>query len=132
MDRVTLLSATIYTLFGLASVSTVGRVLSRWRRLAGEGFKWDDWTSFLSHVCAVGLTVAEYYQLANGLGQQSYLLDSQSLERFLLVSDGLWRSFSSTNNIAVEVHISTLLYCGGVWHENKSCSSVPTSVAGEI
>lgn len=87
MDRVVLFSATTYALFGLASVFTLGRVLARWRRFTGTRYASDDWTSILTFVCVVGVTVANYYQLSNGLGRDIYMLETQTVERFLLVSD---------------------------------------------
>lgn len=86
MDRAVLLSATIYTLFGVASIFTIGRVLFRWRRFTHARYAWDDWTDFLSYACVVGFTVANHYQLVNGLGQDTSTLDTQTTERFLLVS----------------------------------------------
>lgn len=86
MSRAVLFSATIYTLFGLASIFTLGRLLSRWRRFTRTSYALDDWASFLNYACVVALTVANYYQLANGLGQDAHTLDKQNIERFLLVS----------------------------------------------
>lgn len=86
MDRAILFSATAYTLFGLASVFTVGRALSRWRRLKGAGYGLDDWIGFLTYACVVGLTVTNFYQLSNGLGRDVSLQGEGMVERFLLVS----------------------------------------------
>ena len=43
-NRGPLLSAVTYTLFGVSTIFTIARALSRWPKFGGAGFGWDDGT----------------------------------------------------------------------------------------
>ena len=57
----------------------------------------------LTYVCVVGLTVANYYQLANGFGRDADTLEEQSIERFLLVSGPTAQRSPDTDTSAVDI-----------------------------
>lgn len=82
------IAVVVYTLFAVAVVFTVARLLSRWRRLKGGGFWWDDLTVFISSMAMVALVVDGYFAEKYGLGKDMWDLSAYQLTHFLEVSVG--------------------------------------------
>ncbi|GIZ48058.1 hypothetical protein CKM354_001113300 [Cercospora kikuchii] len=83
-DRQAEIRAIIYPLFGLAVVFTLARLLSRWPRLQGAGFWWDDFVVFLCLFPVVAFPVDSEMNLYYGLGRDMWFLSAHQLEKFLL------------------------------------------------
>lgn len=82
------IAVVVYTLFAVAVVFTVARLLSRWRRLKGGGFWWDDLTVFTSSIAMVALVVDGYFAEKYGLGKDMWDLSAYQLTHFLEVGVG--------------------------------------------
>ncbi|KAF2207224.1 hypothetical protein CERZMDRAFT_51674, partial [Cercospora zeae-maydis SCOH1-5] len=74
----------IYPLFGLAVIFTLARLLSRWPRLQGAGFWWDDFVVSLCLFPVVVFPVDSEMNLRYGLGRDMWFLTAHHLEKFLL------------------------------------------------
>ena len=46
-----------YALFGVASVFLAARFMSRWPRMNGAGYGWDDWIILIAYPVAIEMTV---------------------------------------------------------------------------
>ena len=83
-DKQGQIRAIVYSLFVLALLFTIARLISRWPRLHGVGFWWDD---FIIVVCAlpvIALLVDSEMALKYGLGLDMWFLSAEQLTNFLL------------------------------------------------
>ncbi|EME45544.1 hypothetical protein DOTSEDRAFT_102791, partial [Dothistroma septosporum NZE10] len=84
-DRSMTLFATATILFVLAIACATSRALSRGRYFGGAGYGWDDWTLFLCCAPMLGLTVTGYMGVKYGLGQDTWELSVDDIEKCLML-----------------------------------------------
>lgn len=85
-----------YTLFAIATLSLFARFLSRWQRLQGAGFNYDDYLIILCYIPVIGMTVVAYFEARYGSGQDMWGLSIMDVRNFLLVSRRSNSYFSRT------------------------------------
>ncbi|KAI5361670.1 Putative extracellular membrane protein, CFEM [Septoria linicola] len=83
-DRQAKIREVIYPLSGLAVLFTAARLLSRWPRLNGAGYWWDDFVVVLCVIPVVVFPVDSEMNLHYGLGRDMWSLDADQLTNFLL------------------------------------------------
>lgn len=89
-DRGPLLSGVTYTLFGVATLFTIARAISRWPKFGGAGFGLDDYTAFVAYTLLTAMTAGNWFAIHCGKGRYIYTLSANSVSLFLMV-----RKFSS-------------------------------------
>lgn len=70
-------------MFAIATFFTAARLLSRWPRLDGAGYYWDDWTLFALYPLAIVLLYAVNKDIDAGYGRDIWELDVERIEDFL-------------------------------------------------
>ncbi|KXT09076.1 hypothetical protein AC579_1159 [Pseudocercospora musae] len=112
-DRGTLLAAVAYTLFGIAAVFTIFRCLSRWSRLDGAGFSWDDLVAVTCLAPLTVMTAGDYFAIHYGKGRDIWGLTATDVQHF-----SMW--FYICNNMYTFVifgtKISLVLLYLRIWH----------------
>ncbi|KXS96224.1 hypothetical protein AC578_9631 [Pseudocercospora eumusae] len=112
-DRGTLLTAVAYTLFGIAAVFTIFRCLSRWSKLDGAGFSWDDLVAVICLAPLTVMTAGDYFAIHYGKGRDIWGLTATDVEHF-----SMW--FYIFNNMYTFVvfgtKISLVLLYLRIWH----------------
>ncbi|UJO18594.1 uncharacterized protein CLAFUR5_07119 [Fulvia fulva] len=59
-DKSSVVRGLVWSLFAIATFFTIARLLSRWPRLNGAGYHWDDWTLFALYPLAIVLLYADF------------------------------------------------------------------------
>ncbi|KAF7186473.1 Satratoxin biosynthesis SC1 cluster protein 4 [Pseudocercospora fuligena] len=75
--------ATADTLFSLATFFVAARMLSRWKKIGGAGFWWDDFVAGLLYLPTVGLLVVTHFTVKNGSGQDVWQLSVERITRYM-------------------------------------------------
>lgn len=82
-NRSTTIQGVMWSFFGIATLFTALRFISRAPSYGGAGCWLDDWSTILCYLPLLGLTVGTMYQIYNGLGQNDYQLSVDDIEKFL-------------------------------------------------
>lgn len=90
-NRGILLSVVTYTFFGVCTIFTIARILSREPTLGGSGFGLDDYTAFFAYILLTAMTTGAWYTMHYGEGRYIYTLTADSVSLFLMV-----RTFSQS------------------------------------
>lgn len=75
-----------FALYGVATVFTVARIISRLRRCGGAGLGWDDLVAVLSFIPLTAATACNWYAVNSGGGTDIWGLTVQNVHDFLYVS----------------------------------------------
>lgn len=68
-DKSSVVRGLVWSLFAIATFFTIARLLSRWPRLNGAGYHWDDWTLFALYPLAIVLLYAVNKDIDAGYGR---------------------------------------------------------------
>lgn len=131
-NRGPILSAVTYTMYGLATVFTMARGLSRSKTLGGSGFGLDDHTAFVAYVVLTAMAAGDWYAIHNGEGRYIYTLNANSVSLFLMVRRKSRRSrecHSTDMCIAVVLHLQRFVQCCHLLDENLSRAFVSAAMA---
>ncbi|KXT17116.1 hypothetical protein AC579_2002 [Pseudocercospora musae] len=71
------------TLFSLATFFVATRMLSRWKRMGGAGYWWDDFVAGLLYLPTVGLLVVTHFTVENGSGQDVWQLNVERITKYM-------------------------------------------------
>lgn len=71
-NKGSLLGAVTYTPFGISTVFTVARALSRTPQFGGAGFGWDNHTALVAYVLLTGMTAGDWFAIHYGKGRYIY------------------------------------------------------------
>lgn len=84
-NKTALLNTVTYTLFTIATLSLLARLLSRWQRLRGAGFSYDDYAVILCYIPVLGTTIAAYYEAIYGSSITMWHRSNTEIRTFLMV-----------------------------------------------
>ncbi|KXT00493.1 hypothetical protein AC578_4081 [Pseudocercospora eumusae] len=76
-------SATADTLFSLATFFVAARMLSRWKKVGGAGYWWDDFVAALLYLPTVALLVVTHFTVRNGSGQDVWQLSVERITKYM-------------------------------------------------
>jgi hypothetical protein len=117
-NRAHVLAFISYIFFALSAVSMVLRVISRLPSAGGPGFGMDDWAIIACFPLAIALAVITAFEVRYGVGQDAWMLDSYTLEKFLMVR-GI--AIGTLNHRCINVQL-----CSGSSSRSPYTSSPPT------
>lgn len=82
----TVLDHVTYTLFAIATLALLARLLSRWPRLRGAGFSYDDYIMILCYIPVIGTTIAASFESHYASSASVWGWAANDMRSFLRVS----------------------------------------------